>query len=117
MPLRAGMNLMQRHVQILVLAECVLTKRREARLVHRQGAPGADTTTAHGRLMLTVLGRLAEFERELIRACTGEGRVRAEASGVKFGRLERPRRLVARQQPHADALVGDDEILDPPVWL
>src|ERR1035438_10920190 len=33
----------------------------------------ADTTTAHGRLMLTVLGGLAEFERELIRARTGEG--------------------------------------------
>src|SRR5215467_14550745 len=30
----------------------------------------ADTTTAHGRLMLTVLGGLAEFERELIRART-----------------------------------------------
>src|SRR6202790_3242437 len=37
----------------------------------------ADTTTAHGRLMLTVLGGLAEFERELIRARTGEGRERA----------------------------------------
>jgi DNA invertase Pin-like site-specific DNA recombinase len=36
----------------------------------------ADTTTAHGRLMLTVLGGLAEFERELIRARTGEGRAR-----------------------------------------
>ena len=34
----------------------------------------ADTTTAHGRLMLTVLGGLAEFERELIRTRTGEGR-------------------------------------------
>jgi DNA invertase Pin-like site-specific DNA recombinase len=34
----------------------------------------ADTTTPHGRLMLTVLGGLAEFERELIRARTGEGR-------------------------------------------
>ena len=34
----------------------------------------ADTTTAHGRLMLTVLGGLAEFERELIMARTGEGR-------------------------------------------
>ena len=34
----------------------------------------ADTTTAHGRLMLTVLGGLAEFERELIRARTDEGR-------------------------------------------
>jgi hypothetical protein len=34
----------------------------------------ADTTTAHGRLMLTVLGGLVEFERELIRTRTGEGR-------------------------------------------
>src|SRR6266852_4909184 len=45
----------------------------------------ADTTTAHGRLMLTVLGGLAEFERELIRKRTGEGRERAKANGVKFG--------------------------------
>src|SRR5262245_3963826 len=37
----------------------------------------ADTTTAHGRLMVTVLGGLAEFERELIRARTGDGRTRA----------------------------------------
>jgi DNA invertase Pin-like site-specific DNA recombinase len=34
----------------------------------------ADTTTAHGRLVLTVLGGVAEFERELIRTRTGEGR-------------------------------------------
>jgi DNA invertase Pin-like site-specific DNA recombinase len=38
----------------------------------------ADTTSPHGRLMLTVLGGLAEFERELIRARTGEGRKRAK---------------------------------------
>jgi DNA invertase Pin-like site-specific DNA recombinase len=36
--------------------------------------------------MLTVLGGLAEFERELIRARTGEGRERAKAKGVKMGR-------------------------------
>ena len=41
----------------------------------------ADTTTAHGRLMLTVLAGLAEFERELIRVRTGEGRERAKARG------------------------------------
>ena len=46
----------------------------------------ADTTTPHGRLMLTILGGLAEFERELIRARTGEGRKRAKARGVQFGR-------------------------------
>ena len=36
--------------------------------------------------MLTVLGGLAEFERDLIRARTGEGRERAKARGVKMGR-------------------------------
>jgi Resolvase, N terminal domain len=41
----------------------------------------ADTTTAHGRLMLTILGGLAEFERELIRARSGEGRKLAKARG------------------------------------
>jgi DNA invertase Pin-like site-specific DNA recombinase len=46
----------------------------------------ANTTTAHGRLMLTVLGGLAEFERDLIRARTSEGRARAVANGVKLGR-------------------------------
>ena len=44
----------------------------------------ADTTTPHGRLMLTVLGGLAEFERELIRARTGEvaGAPKRPASGL-----------------------------------
>ena len=47
----------------------------------------ADTTTPHGRLMLTVLGGLAEFEKDLmIRARTAEGRERAKARGVKLGR-------------------------------
>jgi DNA invertase Pin-like site-specific DNA recombinase len=46
----------------------------------------ADTTIAHGRFMLTVLGGLAEFERELIRARTGEGRARAKANGQSLGR-------------------------------
>jgi DNA invertase Pin-like site-specific DNA recombinase len=50
----------------------------------------ADTTTPHGRLMLTVLGGLAEFERELIRARTGEGRKRAQDRGVEFGRRAKP---------------------------
>jgi DNA invertase Pin-like site-specific DNA recombinase len=50
------------------------------------GDAWADTTTSHGRLMLTVLGGLAEFERDLIRARTGEGRARATARGVKMGR-------------------------------
>jgi len=58
----------------------------------------ADTTTPHGRLMLTVLGGLAEFERELIRARTGEGRKLAKARGVKMGRKPK---LTAHQQREA----------------
>jgi DNA invertase Pin-like site-specific DNA recombinase len=50
------------------------------------GDPWADTTSPHGRLMLTVLDGLAEFERSLIIARTGEGRRRAMANGVVFGR-------------------------------
>ena len=50
------------------------------------GDAWADTTTAHGRLMLAVLGGLAEFERELILARTKDGRSRAQAQGVKMGR-------------------------------
>src|SRR6202171_2816380 len=46
----------------------------------------AYTTTAHGRLILTVLGGLAEFERDLIRTRTGEGRARAKARGGKLCR-------------------------------
>jgi DNA invertase Pin-like site-specific DNA recombinase len=45
----------------------------------------ADSTTAHGRLMLAVLSGLAEFESSLIHARTGEGRERAKARGVKMG--------------------------------
>jgi predicted site-specific integrase-resolvase len=50
------------------------------------GDPWCDTTTPHGRLMLTVLGGLAEFERHLILARTSEGRKRAQDRGVRFGR-------------------------------
>src|SRR5207342_2663470 len=62
------------------------------------GDAWADTTTSHGRLMLTVLGGLAEFERDLIRARTGEGRERAKARGVKMGR---PPKLTSHQQREA----------------
>jgi DNA invertase Pin-like site-specific DNA recombinase len=62
------------------------------------GDTWADTTTPHGRLMLTVLGGLAEFERELIRARTGEGRIRAKARGVHMGR---PPKLTPHQKREA----------------
>ena len=46
----------------------------------------ADTTTSTGRLILTVLGGLAEFERSLITERTGEGRERARREGRRLGR-------------------------------
>jgi len=58
----------------------------------------ADTTTPHGRLLVTMLAGIAEFERELIRARTGEGRKRAKARGVRFGR---PPALTPYQQEEA----------------
>jgi DNA invertase Pin-like site-specific DNA recombinase len=75
------------------------------------GDAWADTTTSHGRLMLTVLGGLAEFERDLIRARTGEGRARAMERGVKMGR---PRKLTPHQQKEAIKRrdQGDESLAD-----
>ena len=48
--------------------------------------PMIDTTSPHGKLILAVLAALAEFERSMILARTSEGRIRAQARGVRFGR-------------------------------
>src|ERR1700675_1560088 len=50
------------------------------------GDPLWDTSSSQGRLLSTLLAAIAEFERELIRERTGEGRKRAMANGIKFGR-------------------------------
>jgi DNA invertase Pin-like site-specific DNA recombinase len=50
------------------------------------GDPLWDTSTNQGRLLSTLLAAIADFERDLIRERTGEGRKRAMAAGVKFGR-------------------------------
>ena len=72
------------------------------------GDPWADTTTPHGRLMLTVLGGLAEFERHLILSRTNEGRVRAKARGVRFGRKPK---LTKHQQGEALARLAQGETM------
>jgi DNA invertase Pin-like site-specific DNA recombinase len=79
-----------------------------AGMVFREVASGAKTDrpqlhrllaeTAHGCLMLTALGGLAEFERELIRARTGEGRERAKSRGQSLGR---PFKLTPHQRSEA----------------
>ena len=68
----------------------------------------ADTTTAHRRLMLTVLGGLAKFERELIRTRTSEGRERAKAKGVILGRKPK---LTSHQRREAIARREAGEVL------
>jgi DNA invertase Pin-like site-specific DNA recombinase len=60
--------------------------------------PWADTGTSTGRLMLAVLGGLADVERDLIRTRTAEGRSRAKARGQHMGR---PPKLTPQQQAEA----------------
>jgi DNA invertase Pin-like site-specific DNA recombinase len=45
-----------------------------------------DTTSSVGRLMLTIMGGIATFERELIKTRCSEGIERAKKKGTKFGR-------------------------------
>src|SRR6202035_5340597 len=75
------------------------------------GDTWADTTTSHGRLMLTVPGGLAGVERDLIRARTGEGRARAVARGQKMGR---PPKLTPHQRREAVKRrdQGDESLAD-----
>ena len=60
--------------------------------------PWADTSTSTGRLMIAVLGGLADVERDLIRTRTAEGRSRAKARGQHMGR---PAALTPQQQAEA----------------
>ena len=66
--------------------------------------PWADTTTHAGKLMMTIFGGIAEFERELIRERTDMGRTAARARGVRFGR---PRKFNAEQQRLAQRLLEE----------
>jgi DNA invertase Pin-like site-specific DNA recombinase len=72
------------------------------------GDPWCDTTSAHGKLMVTVLGGLAEFERHLILTRTTEGRKRAQVRGVRFGRKLK---LTAHQRQEALARRAAGEAL------
>jgi len=60
--------------------------------------PWADSASSTGRLMLAVLGGLADVERDLIRTRTAEGRSRAKAQGTHMGH---PPSLTPAQQKEA----------------
>jgi DNA invertase Pin-like site-specific DNA recombinase len=72
------------------------------------GDAWCDTTTPAGKLMLTVLGGLAEYERHLILSRTNEGRKRAQARGVRFGRKPK---LTSFQRAEALARRANGETL------
>jgi DNA invertase Pin-like site-specific DNA recombinase len=72
------------------------------------GDPLWDTSSAQGRLLSTLLAGIAEFERELIIERTGQGRKRAMANGVKFGRK---RKLSEYQRTEAIKRRGAGETL------
>jgi DNA invertase Pin-like site-specific DNA recombinase len=83
----------------------------------------ADTTTPHGKLMLTVLGGLAEFERSLIMARTQAGIQRARERGVAFGRPTKlnpkQRRLIAERYTGGEtaaALAREFDVGEATVW-
>jgi len=68
--------------------------------------PWADTTSPSGKMILTVFGGIAEFERDLILARTDEGRKAAQARGVVFGR---PAKLRADQKKLVFDLIDGGE--------
>jgi DNA invertase Pin-like site-specific DNA recombinase len=57
-----------------------------------------DTTTAQGRLVVSILAAISEFEREIILSRITEGRKRAQVNGIKFGRKPK---LTAYQRQEA----------------
>lgn len=68
--------------------------------------PWADTATSTGRLMIAVLGGLADVERDLIRTRTSEGRARAKERGQHMGR---PAKMTVAQKQEARRRRADGE--------
>ena len=96
------------------LARSTLDLLRIVQTVRRAGASfkslhetWADSTSTHGRLFLTILAGLAEFERELILARTADGRARAKGQGEKLSRrlklTEHQRRAVIHRLDAGDS--------------
>jgi DNA invertase Pin-like site-specific DNA recombinase len=70
--------------------------------------PWCDTSTPQGELLVTVLAGFATFERHLIKARTDDGRKRAKARGVRFGR---PKKLSQDQRQEALQRLANGETL------
>lgn len=70
--------------------------------------PMVDTKTSTGRMILAVLGGMADIERDLIKTRTAEGRARAKERGKSLGR---PRKLTLDQQREARERMSNGEPL------
>ena len=70
------------------------------------GEPWADTTSHAGKMIMTVFAGIAEFERDLIRERTSNGREAAMKRGVRFGR---PNKLSAAQRELAVRLLDEGQ--------
>ena len=72
---------------------------------------GIDSSTAAGRIMIGVLGSLAEYERELIKERTALKRASSRANGTKFGRprkVDDPEHIATAKRMKADGHTGRD---------
>lgn len=69
--------------------------------------PAVDTTTAMGRFMLSILGAVAELERDMIKERQKEGVARAKVKGVYKGRPPRPLDLSAVQMMRGEGRTPD----------
>jgi DNA invertase Pin-like site-specific DNA recombinase len=72
---------------------------------------GIDSSTAAGRMMIGVLGSLAEYERELVKERTALKRAMSKANGTKFGRrkkVARPSHIATARRMKADGHVAKD---------
>ena len=90
---------------LFAIVKSIIDRRAQFRSI---AEPWADTATATGRLMIAVLGGLADVERDLIRTRTAEGRQRAKLRGVKLGRKPK---LTVEQRREALARRKDGETL------
>ena len=90
-------------LELLRIADALIVKNAG---IQSLDEPWADTTSPSGKMVMTVFGGIAEFERSLILARTQEGREAAQARGVAFGR---PPKLREDQKEIARDLVKNGE--------
>jgi DNA invertase Pin-like site-specific DNA recombinase len=72
---------------------------------------GIDSSTPAGRMMIGVLGSLAEYERELIEERTALKRQASRANGTKFGhpkRVEDPVHIATAKRMKSDGHTAND---------